>query len=280
MPQRRVVTGRSHEPRARFAEELRLLRAGKGGSLRDVADRLGWDASTLGKMESGRSLGSPELVEALDQHYGTSGMLLALWELAVGDPTQFKEQYRRYMVLETEAHSLWHFGVSTVHGLLQSDGYARELLALGGAKGEELDQQVEARTGRRQLLEEEDAPVFRAVLAEAVLRTPLRDAGAWREQLEHLLEVAQWPNVTIQVLPQDAGMHGLVSSDVMFLKLLGGRTVVYLENALRGELVEEITSVERLHRAYDAMRDLALNPGESRKFILRMLEEVPCEPST
>ncbi|MFF7281450.1 Scr1 family TA system antitoxin-like transcriptional regulator [Streptomyces griseorubiginosus] len=279
MPQRRVVTGRSHEPRARFAEELRLLRAGKGGSLRDVADRLGWDASTLGKMESGRSLGSPELVEALDQHYGTSGMLLALWELAVGDPTQFKEQYRRYMVLETEAHSLWHFGVSTVHGLLQSDGYARELLALGGAKGEELDQQVEARTGRRQLLEE-DAPVFRAVLAEAVLRTPLRDAGAWREQLEHLLEVAQWPNVTIQVLPQDAGMHGLVSSDVMFLKLLGGRTVVYLENALRGELVEEITSVERLHRAYDAMRDLALNPGESRKFILRMLEEVPCEPST
>jgi hypothetical protein len=231
-------------------------------------------------MESGRSLGSPELVEALDQYYGTSGMLLALWELAVGDPTQFKEQYRRYMVLETEAHSLWHFGVSTVHGLLQSDGYARELLALGGAKGEELDQQVEARTGRRTLLEEEDAPVFRAVLAEAVLRTPLRDAGAWRAQLEHLLEAAQWPNVTIQVLPQDAGMHGLVSSDVMFLKLLGGRTVVYLENALRGELVEEITSVERLHRAYDAMRDLALNPGESRKFILRMLEEMPCEPST
>lgn len=280
MPQRRVVTGRSHEPRARFAEELRLLRAGKGESLRDLADRLGWDASTLGKMESGRSLGSPELVEALDQHYGTSGMLLALWELAVGDPTQFKEQYRRYMVLETEAHSLWHFGVSTVHGLLQADGYARELLALGGAKGEELDQQVEARTGRRKLLEEEDAPVFRAVLAEAVLRTPLRDAGAWREQLEHLLEAAQWPNVTIQVLPQDAGMHGLVSSDVMFLKLLGGRTVVYLENALRGELVEEITSVERLHRAYDAMRDLALNPAESRKFILRMLEESPCEPST
>ncbi|MFK4099944.1 helix-turn-helix domain-containing protein [Streptomyces sp. NPDC019531] len=279
MPQRRVVTGRSHEPRARFAEELRLLRAGKGESLRDLADRLGWDASTLGKMESGRSLGSPEVVEALDQHYGTSGTLLALWELAVGDPTQFKEQYRRYMVLETEAHSLWHFGVSTVHGLLQADGYARELLALGGAKGEELDQQVEARTGRRKLLEEEDAPLFRAVLAEAVLRTPLRDAGAWRGQLEHLLEAAQWPN-TIQVLPQGAGMHGLVSSDVMFLKLLGGRTVVYLENALRGELVEENSSVERLHRAYDAMRDLALNPGESRKFIMRMLEEVPCEPST
>lgn len=280
MPQRRVVTGRSHEPRARFAEELRLLRAGKGGSLRDVADRLGWDASTLGKMESGRSLGSPELVEALDQHYGTSGMLLALWELAVGDPTQFKEQYRRYMVLETEAHSLWHFGVSILPGLLQTDGYARELLALGGAKGDELDQQVEARTGRRTLLEEEDAPLFRAVVAEAVLRTPLRDKGAWREQLEHLLEVSQWPHVTIHVLPQSAGLHGLVGTSVMFLKLLGGRVVAYTENTVRGELVEEIPAVQQLDDAYDAMRDLALNPAESRKFILRMLEESPCEPST
>jgi transcriptional regulator with XRE-family HTH domain len=109
--------------------------------MNDVANRLGWDASTLGKMESGRSLGSPEIVEALDEYYGVPGKLLALWELAVGDPTQFKEQYRRYMVLETEAHSLWHFGVSTVHGLLQTDGYARELLALGGHKGDELDQQ-------------------------------------------------------------------------------------------------------------------------------------------
>lgn len=280
MPQRRVVTGRSHEPRARFAEELRLLRAGKGGSLRDVADRLGWDASTLGKMESGRSLGSPELVEALDQHYGTSGMLLALWELAVGDPTQFKEQYRRYMVLETEAHSLWHFGVSILPGLLQTDGYARELLALGGAKGDELDQQVEARTGRRTLLEEEDAPLFRTVVAEAVLRTPLRDKGAWREQLEHLLEVSQWPHVTIHVLPQSAGLHGLVGTSVMFLKLLGGRVVAYTENTVRGELVEEIPAVQQLDDAYDAMRDLALNPAESRKFILRMLEESPCEPST
>ncbi|MGI5455965.1 helix-turn-helix domain-containing protein [Streptomyces sp. CA-249302] len=280
MPQRRVVTGRSYEPRLRFAEELRLLRAGKGESLRDLAERLGWDPSTLGKMESGRSLGSPEIVEALERYYGTPGLLLALWELAVGDPTQFKEQYRRYMILETEALSLWHYGVSILPGLLQTDGYARELLALGGAKGDELDQQVEARTGRRKLLEEEDAPIFRALIAEAVLRTPLRDTAAWRGQLEHLLEVSRWQNVTLQVVPQRAGLHGLVSTSVMFLKLLGGRTVAYMENALRGELIEENASVERLHRAYDAMRDLALNPDESRKFILRMLEEVPCEPST
>ncbi|MGV9248531.1 helix-turn-helix domain-containing protein [Streptomyces sp. NPDC003710] len=280
MPPRRVITGRSQEPRKRFAEELRLLRTERGESLRKLGEVLGWDWSLFGKMESGQTLGSPEVVQALDQHYGTPGLLLALWELAVGDPTQFKEQYRRYMVLEAEAVNLWHFGVSTVHGLLQTEGYAYEVLALGGAKGQELDQQVEARTGRRKLLEGEDAPPLRALLAEAVLRTPLRDEAVWRKQLEYLMEVSGRPNITLQVLPQGVGLHGLVSTDVMFLRLLDGKTVAYTENAHRGELIEENSSVERLQRAYDAMRDLALNPAESRKFVLRMLEEVPCEPST
>ncbi|MGW0995024.1 helix-turn-helix domain-containing protein [Streptomyces sp. NPDC002523] len=279
MPQRLVITGRSQDPRERFTEELRRLRTERGLSLRDLAKEVGWDASQFSKMESGRTLGGPEIVQALDQYYGTPGLLVTLWELAVADPTQFKEQYRRYMILESEAMSLWHYGVSVLPGLLQTDGYAREVLALGGAKGDKLDQQVEARTGRRKLLEGDDPPPFRALLAEAVLRTPLQEASEWRRHLEHLLEVSQWPHVTIQVLPQQAGLHGLVSTAVMFLRLLDGRAVAYTENALRGELVEEYGSVERMHRAYDAMRDLALNPAESRKVILQTLEEVPCEPS-
>ncbi|MEU6553138.1 helix-turn-helix transcriptional regulator [Streptomyces sp. NPDC046915] len=278
MPQRRAITGRSHEPRVRFAEELRLLRTTRGESLRDLADHLGWDSSSLGKMESGRSLGSPEVVEALDQHYGTPGLLLALWELAVGDPTQFREQYRRYMILEAEATSLWHYAVSAPPGLLQTAGYAREALSAGWIKDPELEQQVEARVGRRQLLEGDDPPLFRVILSEAVLRTSLRDEGAWREQLEHLAEAAERPNITIQVLPFSAGPHGLMNTSVMFLRLLDGRTIAYSENDLRGELVEENTPVELLQRRYDAMRDLALPPAESRKFILRMLEVMPCEP--
>ncbi|WP_327408754.1 helix-turn-helix domain-containing protein [Streptomyces sp. NBC_01281] len=280
MPQRRVITGRSQEPRQRFAEELRTLRAGSGTSLRALGERLGWDWSLFGKMEKGETLGSPEVVQALDQHYGTPGLLLALWELAAGDHTQFRERYRRYMALEAEAVSLWHFAVSVLPGLLQTPGYAREVLAAGGLKGQELEQQVEARVGRRELLEGEDAPPFRTILSEAVLRTPLRDVGEWRGQLEHVAEVAERPSVTMQVLPLSAGMHGLDSTALMFLRLPGSRTVAYTENAHRGELIEADAPVERLQRAYDAMRDLALSPAESRKFVLAILEEVPCEAST
>ncbi|WLQ40090.1 helix-turn-helix transcriptional regulator [Streptomyces laculatispora] len=279
MPQRRVISGRSQEPRQRFAEELRILRTGSGKSLRQLGERLGWDWSLFGKMEKGETLGSPEVVQALDTHYGTPGLLLALWELAAGDKSQFRERYRRYMTLEAEAVSLWHFAVSVLPGLLQTPGYAREVLAAGGLKGKELEQQVEARMGRKDLLAGEDAPPFRTILSEAVLRTPLRDTGEWLAQLEYVADVAERSNVTLHVLPQSAGMHGLDSTALMFLRLHGGRTVAYTENAHRGELIEESASVERLTRAYDAMRDLALSPAESRKFVLAMLEEVPCDAS-
>ncbi|GGW51495.1 hypothetical protein GCM10010381_41030 [Streptomyces xantholiticus] len=102
MPQRRVITGRSQEPRQRFAEELRTLRAGSGTSLRALGERLGWDWSLFGKMEKGETLGSPEVVQALDTHYGTPGLLLAMAE-------------RGYVTVHVLLQS------SGVHGLVGTD---------------------------------------------------------------------------------------------------------------------------------------------------------------
>ncbi|MGW6415269.1 helix-turn-helix domain-containing protein [Streptomyces sp. NPDC055055] len=280
MPQRRMISGRSQEPRQRFAEELRRLRVERKLSLRQLGERVGWDWSLFGKMEKGETISSPEVVQALETFYGVPGLLLALWELAAGDKSQFKERYRRYMTLEAEAVSLWHFAVSVLPGLLQTPGYAREVLAAGGFKGKELEQQVEARMGRKLLLGGEEAPPFRTILAEAVLRTPVQDVREWHVQLEYLLDVSERQNVTVQVLLQSAGVHGLVGTEVWFLRLANGRPVAYTETAHSGELVEESARIERMQRAYDVVRDMALTPAESRKFILHMLEEVPCDPLT
>ncbi|MFJ4683691.1 helix-turn-helix domain-containing protein [Streptomyces sp. NPDC088789] len=280
MPHRRVVSGRSQEPRRRFAEELRLLRAQKRVTFRELGERLGWDRSQFAKMESGETLGGPEVVEALEQFYDTTpGLLLALWELAVSDPTQFRERYRRYMTLEAEAVGLWKYSVSLPPGLLQTAGFIHASLAAGGLKGKDLEQQVGARLGRRKLLESDPPPPFRVILSEAVLRNAPRDAEPWREQLEYLAEAGEQPNITIHVLPFGTGLHGLINTDVMFLRLADGSTVAYTENDVGGELIEETSRVENLHRIYDAVRDQALTPAESRTFILRMLEEAPCERS-
>ena len=220
------------------------------------------------------------MAQALDQHYGTPGLLLTLWELAAADPTQFRERYRRYMTLEAEAVSMWHYAVSALPGLLQTGSYARDLLSVGGSSDEELARHVQARLGRREVLDGDDAPRFRTILSEAVLRTPLADAEEWREQLEHLVTMGERPHVMVQVVQQERGLHALTNTDTMFLRLPDGRTVAWVETGYSGELIEETAAVERLQLSYDLVRDLALSPVESRKFIRQMLEEASCEPST
>ncbi|MFE0421954.1 helix-turn-helix domain-containing protein [Streptomyces sp. NPDC058953] len=277
MGSRRATTGRSQSPRQRFAEELRLRRAESGETLRKLGDALGWEWSLFGKLEKGESLGSSDVAEALDQHYGMKGGLIALWELALADPTQFKAQYRRYMLLEAQAVSLWHYAVGLLPGLLQTKEYATELLTAGGLTGHELDRQVEARSGRAELLTVDGTTHFRTILSEAVLTTPLADPDAWRRQLEHLLAMGELPNVTIQVVRQTAGIHSLTNTDTMFLRSPDDHTVAWVETGYAGYLVEERAAVNRLWLAYDAVRDLALSPAESRTFILGMLEDASCD---
>ncbi|MEU7019893.1 helix-turn-helix transcriptional regulator [Streptomyces sp. NPDC046203] len=280
MPPRRAVTGRSQEPRQRFAEEVRSLRTTNRITLRQIGDRLGWDPSLFGKMESGDTIGSPEVVRALETFYNVPpGLLLALWELAAADLPQPKERYSRYIGLESEAVNIRQFAVSYLPGLLQTPEYARAVLAAGGYKGEELDEQVEVRIGRQRLLEGENAPPFRTILSEAVLRTVVRESAVWRAQLEHLLAVSERPGIVIQVLPFSAGPYALDATDLWLLHLPDGRMAAYTENTYSGELIEQSAEVERLQRRYDLVRDLAFSPAESLKFILRLLEEVPCDPS-
>lgn len=273
MPRRRMVTGRSQDPRKRFVEELRRLRLERGDSLRKLGEVLGWDWSLFGKMEGGETLGGPETVQALDQHFGTGDLLITLWELA-SSSIGFRERYRQYMSLEAEAVSLWQYSPSATPGLLQTEDYARTMLALGGFQGEELTQQVSARLTRRDLLDGQDAPRFRAMLSETVLRTPLHDSGQWRKQLEYLLEMADRPNVTLHVVEHAAGPHALPNTDVMFLRSEEPRTVAWVETGYSGDLAEEAAAVEKLQASYDSVRDLALSPAESRVFITRLLEEL------
>lgn len=278
MPPRRPVSGRSQSPRARYAEELATLRRARGISLRALGEEVCADHSHLGHMEHGTTLGGPELAQALDAFYGTTH-LVVLWELAVRDPSQFRERYRRYMTLEAEATGLQQYAPSVVPGLLQTAAYAGALInEASPATPEDLTEQVEARLGRQELLTRAEQPQFRAIIDEAALRRPLLDPGDWREQLSQLLETAQRSSVTIQVLPFTSGLHSLVSTDLMLLRLSDGSSIAYTETANSGELTEEPGGVERMRVAYDRVRDLALSPRESLAFLTQAMEDSPtCE---
>jgi transcriptional regulator with XRE-family HTH domain len=272
-----MTRGRDPSALEMLAENLRTLRATSGLSVRALADKLGWDHAHLHKMENAKSRGSEALIEALDTFYETGPHLKQLWVLARQIP--FVSRYEKYMGLEAKARLMYQYAPSVIPGLLQTEGYARELLNASGMFGDGLDDQVTLRLERQEkILTDEDPAEFRAIIDEAALSCPLRDRGEWRKQLAHLVTVAKRPNVTIQVLLRAAGLHGLTNTHTMFLRLPKGTSVANTETGYSGDLVEDPEEVARLQVLYDRLRDKALSPPESVAFIEKLMEDLPCEP--
>lgn len=282
MPPRKSNPSRNnhHNGSARqvLAAELARLREKSGKSLGDLSGETTYDRTYLHKLETGVKLGSPEVMEALDKVYETGEHLGDLWELARDDV--FRDKYKRFMELERRATVRYEYAVGAIPGLLQTAEYAREVLVLS-FPGEEqgLEEQVAARIGRQKLLHAEEAPHFRAVLDESVLRRPMRDKAAWKRQLEHLLTIAGQPKITLQVLPFSAGLHHLMGTSLTILWLPDGKSAAYTETNVNGELFEEPAEVERLKLSYDLLRDSALSPQKSVDVIQKMMEDsASCDP--
>ncbi len=261
-----------------LASELARLREESGKSLGDLADETTYDRAYLHKLEKGDRIGSPDVIKVLDRAYGTGNHLSLLWELATEDA--IADKYKRFMALEKEATDRYEYSLSTVPGLLQTEGYAREVLGVAPSRNEdELEELVAARLARQEWLRRDDRPPFRAILDESVLLRAPRDAKAWDAQLGHLLDAALLPNVTLQVLPLSAGVHGLVGTSLTLLWLADGTSVGYTEDAFSGQLSEDPDLVRQMRLAYDLLRDEALSPRESAAFIRHLMEDSSrCNP--
>jgi len=127
---------------------------------------------------------------------------------------------------------------------------------------------------RQRILRREDTPAhLRVVLDEAVFCRALRDRDAWDRQLQRLLDDAQLPNVTLQVLPFSTGVHGLLGSSLTILWLPDGTSAAYLEGSKSGEVIEEPDEVEQFKLSYDEVSARALSPKDSLEFIRKLMKD-------
>ncbi|MEU0693433.1 helix-turn-helix transcriptional regulator [Streptomyces niveus] len=278
MGARKSNAGQRPSARQMLAKELARLREESGKSLATLGEETTYDRAYLHKLETGTRVGSPEVIAALSAVYGTGEQLLMLWQLAREDA--FADKYKRFMQLEAKATVRYQYAAGVIPGLLQTEGYAREVLQAARPRDEnDLAEQVAARLGRQELLRGDDPPHYRAVLDESVLRRGGHDPEEWAIQLAHLVTVSQLPNVTIQVLPFAAGLHALMGTSLTILWLPDGKAVAYTEDQHSGQLLESAKDVEDLRLSYDLLRDLALSPRESVAFIKRLMEDgTSCAP--
>ncbi|MGY5123241.1 helix-turn-helix domain-containing protein [Streptomyces nigrescens] len=255
-----------------LACELSRLRESSGRSLAQLSDEANYDRTYLHRLETGERLSKLPVMETLDRIYGTSGLLVRLWGLARLDA--FKDKYREFMRYEAKATIMQKYAM-VVPGLLQTDDFAREALALAPApiSADELEENVAARLSRQELLHRNPPPDVRIILDESALRRPAKDPKVWHEQLKRIVDAADAPNMTIQVIPFSAGLHGLLGGSLTLLWMADGSSVAYLEGNNSGDLIEEPGEVARYRLAYDRLRDAALSPPDSAAFMRQLVED-------
>ncbi|WP_329369551.1 helix-turn-helix transcriptional regulator [Streptomyces sp. NBC_00669] len=259
-----------------YASELAYRRQQAGLTLMELGAKCLYEQSYLHRLERGQRLGTVEAAAALDKVYGTGDLLVKLWHLAKREAKD--KPFLGLAPLEADAVSVQEYAVSAVPYLLQTRAYAEEQLSTARPRSiKQLSAQVAARLKRQDRLTGPNPVHYRALIDEAVLRRKARDPQTWTAQLEHLIETAQKPDVSLHVVPFGTGPHHIRSClELIFFQ--DGHTVAYTQSSWSGHLVEEPEDVEPLRLAYDLLRDSALTPADSLTFLRTALAEHAPQP--
>ena len=288
MPEvRNSVNGSPTVRRRELGALLRGLRNERGLTVEQVAGELLCSPSKVSRMETGQRGATPRDIRDLCQLYGVNDaaererlMTLAREGRQQGWWQSFALAHRAYVGLEQDATSLSVFQSAVVPGLLQIADYIRAIHRVGIPRLDDsaIEERVEERHKRQQILTGENPPTVEIMLDEAVLRRPLGGHGVMRRQLDHLIEVAKQPNITIQVVPYSVGAHPALESNFTILEFAGQAPTIVHAEGLAGQLyLERQQDVERYTLALQVLRDLALSPKESVQVIKEIRDSYSSE---
>lgn len=280
MTERRSPTIR----RRRLGLELRRYREAAGVTIDYVAERLECSASKISRIETGHTGATPRDVRDMLELYGVRGDECDEL-IQISRDARLKGWWHpysqvltgAYVGLEAAAESIREYTQQVVPGLLQTEEYARAMIraARPDISGDEVDRRVRVRMGRQSLLDEEDPVNLWVVLDEAVVSRPVGGDGVMRRQLEHLVEAAELPSVTLQVLPFDAGAHAGMDGTFAILNFPepADADVVYAENATGGLFLEKTDELRKYRFIFDHIRAAALGPEESVSLVAKLAKE-------
>ncbi|KWW99001.1 putative DNA-binding protein [Carbonactinospora thermoautotrophica] len=275
--------------RRRLGAELRRLREAAGLTLEEAGEKLERDKSTISRIEKGASAVRAVDVRLMLEAYGvtderTLETLMALarsgrkrgWWHTYAD--LISHAYSDLISLEEDASAVRSFQMGVIPGLLQTEDYARAVIEATQLPyaPDKIDALVEVRMARQRILTRDNPLEFWAILTEGVIRQRVGGPKVMHAQLRHLEEVSRWPNVTLQVLPYDAGGHpGLMGSFVVLTFPEPASMEVVLAESLTNTLyVEEEAEVRQYTKGFDLLRALALSPAESRALIQQVAKDL------
>jgi transcriptional regulator with XRE-family HTH domain len=186
--------------------------------------------------------------------------------------------FRTYVDLESVATLIRTYEGQFIPGLLQTDDYMRAVVqgAHLDESAEEVGRRVRLRMARQILLTREQPPRLWAVVDEAAMRRPVGGREVMRDQMERLIDAAKLPNVTLQVLPFDAGAHpGMVGSfSVLRFPEEELPDVVYLEHLTSALYLNKPEEVDQYLHVMESICVRAAPPDQTVALLHQILEEL------
>lgn len=215
----------------------------------------------------------PEYLEDADRVLGAGGLISAMKEDV--EKVRYPRKVRDLADMEAKAVEMGVYVGLSIHGLLQTPEHARALFEVSQSSYSEpeLERLVAARMGRKSIFERSPRPALSFVQEEVTLRRRVGGTMVWRQQLEHLLEVAQLRNVTLQVMPTDSGAHPGLSGKIEVLKFEDGTATGRSDGAYNGRPTSDPKQLRILELRYSTIRAQALTPRESLTFVEQLLGE-------
>jgi transcriptional regulator with XRE-family HTH domain len=273
--------------RRRLALELRRLRTEAGKTIYDVADRLECSAGKVSRIEMGvvgaRIQDVREMLDLYDVRGEQRDQLLDLvrrsrrrawWQDFAGVvPPESAKLYG----LEAGAATIDDHAIGLVPGLLQTEGYARALIGSpSDVKQEHVDRRIELRRRRQELLDRNDPPEIRFVVHQAAIDALVGGPAVMAEQLRHLAEIAERPNVTLRVVRTDSGAYAAAGVPFTAFGFAheADPKIVFLEQLTRNTFIEDAGEVDVYTKAFDSALEVAETPDRSVELIRRRAGEL------
>jgi hypothetical protein len=244
--------------------------------------------SKISRMENGRVRFKARDVSDLLDLYGVTdeatraGVMSLMrqanaagWWSAYDDVTA--DWFESYLGLEAAASVVRSFDLQFVHGLFQTEAYARAVTMLGysAAPAEEIDRRVSLRLKRQDLLTRPDPPQVWSVVDEGALRRPVGGRAVMRDQIKRLMEVAELRTVTVQVVPFGRGGHSAAGGSFTVLRFGDADVpdVVYMEQLTSALYLEKREDVDHYMEVMNRLSTEALTPARTLRFLADILRE-------
>ncbi|MFE3602998.1 helix-turn-helix domain-containing protein [Streptomyces sp. NPDC059142] len=258
---------------AAVGRQIKLWRTGAGLSQAELGEAIGYGENQVYKVEAGKRIPRPEFLDRADEVLGAGGKIAAMKEDV--KEARYPKKIRDLANLEKRSVELGAYGNHNLHGLLQTEEYARALYDMRRPtlSPRDLERYVAARISRQAIFTREPVTALSFVQEEVTLTRPVGGRMVLRRQLEHLLEIGRLRHVEIQVMPTDREDHAGMGGQLQVLKLRDGGTVGYVSGQLTTRLFSAPKEVQTLELRYGIIRSQALSPRESLAFIEKVLGE-------